>query len=129
MFDYFCIIHHVFVFHYFVFCAVDFDIVENVNERQRHVAQTEVVNNGVIDVGWDCNFQTKKCFLGIVYNTDDCLSISDFMISFLDNNSFCNKVMFCCKISNLLFSFPSKVFILFSKSFEIDSVLLVKIQS
>ena len=56
MFDYFCIIHRVFVFHYFVLCAVDFEIVENVNERQRHVAPTEVVNGGEIDVGWGCNF-------------------------------------------------------------------------
>ena len=66
---------------------------------------------------------------GIVYNADDCISISSFMISFLDNNSFCNKVMFSCKISMLLFSFPRKVFIFFSKSFEIDSILLVKIKS
>ena len=47
----------------FVLCAFDFEIVENVNERQNDVAQTEVVNDGVIDVGWGCNFQTKKCFL------------------------------------------------------------------
>ena len=56
MFDYFCIIHHVFVFHYSVVCVVDFEIVENVNEC--HLAQTAVVNDRVIDVGWDCNFQT-----------------------------------------------------------------------
>ena len=44
------------MFHYFVLCAVDFEIVDNENERQRYVAQTEVVNDGVIDIGWDCNF-------------------------------------------------------------------------
>ena len=36
MFKYFCMIHNVSVFHYFVLCAVDFEVVENVNER--HVA-------------------------------------------------------------------------------------------
>ena len=46
MFDFFCII------------PVNFEIVENVNERHPHIAQTEVVNDGVIDVGWGCNFQT-----------------------------------------------------------------------
>ena len=51
MFGYFCMILYVFVFHYFVHCTVGFEIVENVNERQRFIAQTEVVNDGVIDVG------------------------------------------------------------------------------
>ena len=107
------------MFHYFVVCVVDFEIVESVNEW--YIAQTEVVNNEVIDV---------EEFFGIVYKTDDCISISDFMISFLDNNSFCKKVMFCYKISiSILFSFPCKVLILFSKSFEIDSILLVKIET
>ena len=107
------------MFHYFVVCVVDFEIVESVNEW--YIAQTEVVNNEVIDV---------EEFFGIVYKTDDCISISDFMISFLDNNSFCKKVMFCYKISiSILFSFPCKVLILFSKSFELDSVLLVKIET
>ena len=70
-----------------------------------------------------------RSVFGIVYNADDCISISGFMISFLDNNSFCNKVIFSCKISIWLFSFPRKVFIFFSKPFEIDSILLVKIES
>ena len=47
------------------------------------------------DVGWGCNFLGVEVFFGIVYNTDDCISISDFMITFLDNNSFCNKVKSC----------------------------------
>ena len=64
----------------------------------------------------------------IVYKADDCISISHFLISFLDNNSFCKKVMFCCKISILLFSFSCKVLILLPKLFEVDSVLLVKIE-
>ena len=56
MLDYFCKIHHVFVFNYFVVCAVDFEIVEIVNEC--HVAQTEVENYGVIDIRWGFNIQT-----------------------------------------------------------------------
>ena len=60
MLDYFCKIHHVFVFNYFVVCAVDFEIVEIVNEC--HVAQTEVENYGVIGIRWGFNFQTYKSF-------------------------------------------------------------------
>ena len=83
-------------------------------------------------------FSDGEEFFGIVYNTDDCFPISNFMISFLDNNSFCKKDMFF-KISILLFSFLSKVLFFkvnwksfeshFSKPFEIDSILLVKIET
>ena len=51
------------MFHYFVFCVVDFEIVENVNEC--YVAQTKVVNDEVIDVGWECNFQKQESFLAL----------------------------------------------------------------
>ena len=56
LFDYFCLIHHVLLLHYFVECGVDFEIVVNVVKCL--VAQTEILNEEVTDVGWGCNFQT-----------------------------------------------------------------------
>ena len=58
--------------------------------------KTEVVNYGLIDAGWGCNLH-RRGFFGIIYK------ISDFMISFFDENSFYKEVIFCCKISMLLY--------------------------
>ena len=58
--------------------------------------KTEVVNDGLIETGWSCNLR-RRVFFGIVHK------ISDFMISFFDENSFYKEVIFCCKISMLLY--------------------------